>query len=497
MPGKVILVGAGPGNPGLLTLRGREALMSADTVVYDRLAGKGIIDMIPDTTEKIYVGKKSGYHSINQADINRILLDKALDGKTVVRLKGGDSFVFGRGGEELELLYENNIEFEVVPGVTSAFAVPAYAGIPVTHRGTSSSIHIVTAHTKEGKNPDIDFEKYAGIGGTLVFLMGVSLLRFIVNGLIEAGMDKYTPCAVIQDGTIPSQKKYVGTLSNIEKKAAEAKSPSVIVIGGVCELTERFDWYSKLPLYGKRIVITRHDTRPGGIKDILSKLGADVIECPCIRTEDLVDRNMALRLKREIPKHDIIVFTSASGVRAAMNGIYRVGRDARIFGNSKIAVIGSATEAALEEYGLCADIMPEKFSGKSLGKALTSAAARGGKVLMLRAEQANRDINKVLDESGIEYKEIPLYRTVSECEINLTELIDNESIDYVVFMSGSAVRSFAQFHRNSVLSAFKAVCIGDSTATEAKRYGMECITAHHADIEGIVMAIYDDVPLNG
>ncbi len=206
---------------------------------------------------------------------------------------------------------------------------------------------------------------------------------------------------------------------------------------------------------------------------------------------------MALRLKREIPKHDIIVFTSASGVRAAMNGLYSVGRDARIFGNSRIAVIGSATEAALNEYGLCADIMPEKFSGKSLGKALTSAASRGGKVLLLRAEQANRAINKVLDESGIEYKEIALYRTVSECEINLTELIDDELIDYVVFMSSSAVKSFAQFHSSSLFSEFKAVCIGDATASEAKRYGMECITANNADIEGIVMAIKDDVNHKG
>lgn len=493
MPGKVTLVGAGPGDPGLLTLKGKAALENADVVLYDRLADKRIVELVPERCERIYVGKRSGEHTVGQDDINRMLLEHALNGKNVVRLKGGDSFVFGRGGEELELLCKNNIDFEVIPGVTSAVAVPEYAGIPVTHRGASSSVHIATAHTKQGKNPDIDFKKYAGIGGTLVFLMGASLLGFIVNGLMDAGMDKYTPCAVIERGTTPMQKKTLGTLCDIEKKAGKPESPAVIVIGGVCELSEKFDWYSRLPLRGKTIAVTRHEEHSSGLSGMLRELGADVIECPCIHIESLIDRKTALRIKRELPKYDIVVFTSANGVKTVMEGLYSIGCDARAFGDSKIAVIGGATSQAFKKYGINADIMPEKYSGKALGRALAKAAKRGGRVLLLRAESSNKDLDSVLDQSGIDHSEIKVYKTVSECELNITELINRKKIDYVTFTSGSTVRGFMQFHEYAELSSFKAICIGDVTATEAKKYGMSCITAENSSIEAMTEAIINDI----
>ncbi len=492
MPGKVILVGAGPGDPGLLTLKGREALESADVVLYDRLVGDGILKMIPKGTKKINVGKQSGNHPVPQEEINRLLLDYALDGKTAVRLKGGDSFVFGRGGEELELLYKNNIEFEVIPGVTSATAVPAYAGIPVTHRGASSSLHIVTAHTRDSKEPDIDLRKYAEIGGTLVFLMGAAMVGYIAEGLMDAGMDRYTPCAVIENGTTPRQRKTIGTLCDIEEKAGSVHSPAMIVVGAVCELSGRFDWFSRLPLYGKTIAVTRHEEHSSGLAGRLRTAGANVIECPCIHTESLVTKRMARELKIEVKGYDIIVFTSASGVRAVMEGIYDIGCDARVFGDTRIAVIGSATASALEGYGLRADIIPDKYSGRALGKALSKAAERGGRILMLRSVEANRRLNEILDEAGAEYKEIAVYRTIPECELNITDLINKGKIDYVTFTSGSTVHGFMQFHKHADLSSFTAVCIGDTTAEEAGRCGMSCIISQNASVDSMLNTIIGD-----
>lgn len=493
MSGKVTLVGAGPGDPGLLTLKGAEAIKSADVVLYDRLVGPKILELIPEEAKRIDVGKSSGSHRVSQDEINRLLLDYALDGKQVVRLKGGDSFVFGRGGEELELLYKNGVPFEVVPGITSAVAVPAYAGIPVTHRGTSSSLHIVTAHTKDGANPEIDFKTYADIGGTLVFLMGASLLEHIVKGLIGGGMDIYTPCAVIEHGTTPKQRKTLGTLNDIEEKAGSIESPAVIIVGGVCELSEKFDWYSKLPLHGRTIAVTRHENASSGLSAILCGLGADVIECPCIHTESLVDHKTAERIERELKACDTAAFTSANGVRSVMEGLKKYGRDARVFGGVKIGAVGGATAAALSEYGMIADIIPGEYSGKALGAAIADSGA--GSVLLLRAGNANGDIDGILRKAGIDCKEICVYNTAAECEFNMTELINEGKIDYVTFTSGSTVKGFMQFHKNAELSAFKAVCIGEATAKETADCGMKCIVAPRASLEAMAEVIAADTAM--
>ena len=286
MPGKVILVGAGPGDPGLLTRKGLEALRSADVVVYDRLVGPGILALMPEGAEQINVGKQAAHHPVPQEQINRILLDKALEGKTVVRLKGGDPFLFGRGGEELELLARHRIPFEEVPGITSAIAAPAYGGIPVTHRDCCSSLHIVTGHQRSGKELDIDFEALVRTGGTLVFLMGVSALPAICRGLLDAGMAPDTPAATVERGTTPSQRRTSATLADLPRRAEEVgvKSPAVIVVGQVCALAEQFDWFDRLPLKGKTVVVTRPKERAGTLSGRLRSLGADVWEYPCIST---------------------------------------------------------------------------------------------------------------------------------------------------------------------------------------------------------------------
>ena len=286
MPGKVTLVGAGPGDPGLLTRKGLEALERADVVVYDRLVSPAILALMPEGAVKINVGKEASRHPVPQEQINRILLEQAQQGHNVVRLKGGDPFLFGRGGEELELLAEHRIPFEEVPGITSAIAAPAYGGIPVTHRDCCSSLHIVTGHQRAGKELAIDFEALVRTGGTLVFLMGVSALPTICAGLLDAGMAPDTPAAVVERGTTPAQRRVSASLAELPRaaEAAAVQSPAVIVVGGVCALADQFDWFDHLPLKGKRVVVTRPRERAGTLSARLRALGADVWEYPCIAT---------------------------------------------------------------------------------------------------------------------------------------------------------------------------------------------------------------------
>ena len=259
MTGKVWLVGAGPGDPGLMTLRGREVLESADVVVYDALVSPGVLGLIPDSARLIFAGKRSSNHYMKQSETNRVLLEEALKGNNVVRLKGGDPVVFGRGGEELELLVENSVPFEIVPGVTSAFAVPAYNGIPVTHRDCCSSVHVITGHRREGRDYDIDFDALARTGGTLVFLMGIAALHDILSGLMGAGLPGDIPAAVLEKGTTARQRRVLATVSTLEDACAEAKvqTPAIIVVGKVCALAEDFGWFEKKPLSGTRVIVTR------------------------------------------------------------------------------------------------------------------------------------------------------------------------------------------------------------------------------------------------
>lgn len=485
--GKVTLVGAGAGDMGLLTLRGKAALENAEVVVYDRLIGKEILALIPDTAEKINAGKKSSNHLIPQNEINEILIQKAAAGKRVVRLKGGDSYLFGRGGEELTATSEAGIEFEVVPGVSSAIAVPAYAGIPVTHRDIASSLHIITAHAKAGKPLEIDFDACTKIGGTLVFLMGVASMGKIADGLLGAGMSADMPCAVIENGTLPNQRKYLGKLGELTEFAKTAKAPAIIVIGEVCALSEKLDFIEKRPLRGLRIAVTRPQTRTSGLSAILRERGAETIDCPVIKPRLILDSAQIRESADALRDAEWTVFTSPSGVSLYFDALNAQGLDARVFGNTKIAAVGKATADELLKHGLRADLTPKHFSGADLGESLYEAGAKNA--LLLRADKCAPDLTDKLTRYGIAYKEIAVYHTDYVSETDLTAQINAGEIDFVTFTSASTVKAFVNAHKSADLSKITGVCIGEKTAEAAKANGIAHICAENATLDAMAQCI--------
>ena len=486
MSGKVTLVGAGPGDPGLLTIKGRRALETAEVVVYDRLVSPAILAMIPEGAEKIDVGKEAAHHKVPQDGINRILLEKGLAGKNVVRLKGGDPFVFGRGGEELELLAENGVAFEEVPGITSAIAAPAYAGIPVTHRDYCSSLHIITGHQRSGKPLTIDFEALARTGGTLVFLMGVSAMPAIVEGLLSAGMDPETPAAMVESGTTPAQRRCGATLATLPEKAAEMgiHSPAIIVVGKVCALAEDFCWFDRLPLKGAGILVTRPKGRAGTLSDKLRALGAEVIEYPCIETVPISPcPDMTGALER-LDRYEWLAFTSPAGVEAFRAELSRLGKDGRYLAGVKLAAIGSGTARALRDMGLSADYVPEIYDAAHLGEGLPAA----GRVLILRAEIGSPALTAAFERRNIPYDDIPVYRTVcaNARSAELRGLLEEGAIRYVTFTSASTVRGFvSSLGEGADLSAVTGLCIGEQTAAEARKHGIAVRIAARATIDAL------------
>ncbi|SKC04618.1 uroporphyrinogen III methyltransferase / synthase [Lachnospiraceae bacterium] len=502
MTGKVTLIGAGPGDAGLLTIKGQKALLEAEVVVYDRLVGEDVLSLIPKNAEMIDVGKESSNHKVSQERINEILAEKALEGKNTVRLKGGDCFLFGRGGEELELLAEKNIPFEVIPGITSALSVPAYAGIPVTHRDFVSSVHIITGHQKKNEPIKIDFESCVKCGGTLVFLMGVANMPQIMEGLMEYGMNPDMPCAVIENGTRPEQRKVTATIGTIVDKAekAEIKSPAIIIVGEVCTLNERFDWFTNLPLKGRKVIVTRPKERQGTVSEKLSALGASVVQCPCIKTVSLVDNEMMLKILQEIGSHDWIVFTSPAGVKAVFDKFRESRLDARALSGRKIAVIGKATGEELEQYGIYADLMPETYTGKNLGEMLAEKAEPNEKVLLLRAVKGAPEITAELEKAGLSYNDLGVYETVyslnEEDGEKITSLVNSSQIDYVTFTSASTVIAFSAV-TDCTTGRFTAVCIGEKTRQCAEKHGMKTITAGEATVDSLVQCIVDDAGKRG
>lgn len=352
--GKVWLVGAGPGDVGLFTLKGMETLQNAEVVVYDSLVGHGVLSKIPDTARCIYVGKRASNHTMPQEQINQILVEEAKKGYRVVRLKGGDPFLFGRGGEELELLAQEKIPYEVVPGVTSPIAVPAYNGIPVTHRDFTSSLHIITGHKRQGQAYDINFEALVHTEGTLVFLMGVTALGDICGSLVKAGMDKDMPAAVLQKGTTAGQKRIVATVSTLEEevKRRGIETPAIIVVGKVCALAEEFAWYEKLPLAGWKVLVTRPRDLISTMVSKLRLLGAEVLELPAIRTEPLEQQEALYDALSQLERYQWIAFTSPTGVKVFFEEMKKSGTDIRKLGGVKIAAIGNGTKKALLERGL-------------------------------------------------------------------------------------------------------------------------------------------------
>ena len=490
MTGKVWLVGAGPSDPGLFTLKGKQVLEQAQVVVYDALVGQGVLNMIPQGAEKINVGKRANHHTMPQEEINRVLARKAKEGLRVVRLKGGDPFLFGRGGEELEHLLKHQIPCEVVPGVTSAVAVPAYNGIPVTHRDFCSSVHIITGHKKQGESYDIDFEALVKTRGTLVFLMGVSALADICRGLMEHGMEAEMPAAILQKGTTAAQKRIVATVGTLEEEVARqgVETPAIIVVGKVCALAEEFSWYESLPLAGKKILVTRPKQLISAMAGKLRSLGAEVLELPAIRTE-AIEPNEALEncLKR-LGSYDWVVFTSPTGVQVFFQEMRQFGMDVRALGHAKLAVIGSGTKKALEQRGLFADLMPEIYSGQMLGKALASQLKSGQRILIPRARIGNQELVECLRAvEGVRVDDVATYDTICENQSLIDEKAEFEQgkIDYAVFTSASTVRGFVQAVPGLDLGRVRAVCIGKQTQREAKAYGMETFVSREATMDSI------------
>ena len=489
MNGFVTLVGAGPGDPGLLTLKGKAALEQAQVVVYDRLVSPAILDMIPAGAEKIDVGKEASHHKVPQEQINRILLDKAQEGKRVVRLKGGDPFLFGRGGEELELLREYQVPFAEIPGITSAIAAPAYGGIPVTHRDYCSSVHIITGHARQGKPLRIDFDALVRTGGTLVFLMGVSALPQIASGLLSAGMAPDTPAAAVENGTTALQRRLDATLATLTEQAGrmQLRSPAVIIVGKVCALAQRLNWFDRLPLKGKRCLVTRPKERAGTLSSKLRQLGAEVSEYPCIATVPIRPNPAMEKELERIENYEWLCFTSPAGVRCVWDALEEKGRDARFFAGVKLAAIGSGTAKALQEHGLRADYVPKVYDAAHLGEGLARVAH--GKVLILRAEEGSLALTQALECGKIDYTDCPVYRTVYDnpyCT-ELREQIEAGQFDFVTFTSASTVKGFVStVGENTDFSRVTGLCIGNQTAAEAARHHIPTAVAAEASIDALV-----------
>ena len=488
--GKVWLVGAGPGDIGLFTLKGEAVLQQADVVVYDSLVGEGVLARIPEHARLINVGKRASHHTMVQEDINKVLLEEAQKGNKVVRLKGGDPFLFGRGGEELELLSENGISYEIVPGVTSPISVPAYNGIPVTHRDFCSSLHIITGHKRAGQTYDIDFRALTQTKGTLVFLMGIAALEDICKGLLNGGMDPDMPAAVLQKGTTAGQKRVVATVStlNAEVDRQGIETPAIIVVGKVCSLADRFAWYEKLPLAGWKVLVTRPRHHISKTADLLRKKGAEVLELPSICTVPVEDNSRLYEAFEKLAAYQWIIFTSPVGVEIFFDEMDRKEMDVRSLGQAKIAVIGEGTKKKLKEHHLLADFMPSVYDGETLGTELAKELQGDEKILIPRAEAGNKKLTELLEQTGAKVDDIATYTTCYEKSRLIDEKKEFEtgSVDCVVFTSASTVRGFVEGTPGLDYTSVKAACIGKQTKAAADAYGMQTRMAKKATIESLI-----------
>ena len=495
MSGKVWLVGAGPGDAGLFTLKGKEVLENADVVVYDALVGAGILSMIPEKAELIFAGKRSGNHYLKQEDTNRVLLEEAQKGKNVVRLKGGDPFLFGRGGEELELLAENDIPFEIVPGITSAFAVPAYNGIPVTHRDFCSSVHVITGHKRGNNTYDIDFKALVDTKGTLVFLMGIAALPDLTKGLLDAGMDPDMPTAILERGTTADQHRITGTLGTIVDICSRTTvlTPAIIVVGKVVKLNEDFAWFEKRPLAGVKVCVTRPKELISTMSSLLRKEGAEVLEMPAIAVKPVEDKAPVDKAIEDLSagKYQWIVFTSPSGVRIFMDELFAKA-DIRALANVRIASIGKGSEKALNGYGLKSDFIPSVYDGETLGKELAEKLEEGDKVLIPRAAIGNPQLVEELQKkANVTVDDIATYDTVYETSHVLDEhaAMESNPFDFAVFTSASTVKGFTESLKGMDFTKVNAACIGKQTEAAAKGYGMKTWTASKATLKDLVECV--------
>ena len=500
MAGMVYLVGAGPGDYRLISLKAVDCLKQAEVVVYDRLADDRILQWAPDDAEYIYVGKASSNHTMKQEDINQLLVDKAKEGKCVVRLKGGDPFVFGRGGEEGLLLQENGLPFEIVPGITSAISVPAYAGIPVTHRAVATSFAVVTGHEDPTKGKsNMRWEHLATGVDTLVFLMGVANLPHITAKLIENGRPADTPAAVIRWGTKPEQRVLMTTVGTAAEDVAKAnlKPPAIFIVGDVVNLREKLQWFDEPkthPLFGKTVLVTRARSQASKLTARLEQLGAKVIETPAIRIEAPADDYAAIDGAMDrLSDYQWLIFTSTNGVEHFFARLLKAGKDARALGYAKVAAIGSATAEKLKGYGIIADVVPQEFRAEGVLEALKGKLPPHAKILIPRAQEAREILPEKLREQGAVVDVAPVYQTVA-ADVDgeaLKAQLKNGEIDLVTFTSSSTVKNLIRIVGSAeALAGVKTAAIGPVTAETAKTNGIEPdIVANEYTIDGLVEAI--------
>lgn len=480
--GKVYLVGAGPGDPGLITVKGVEALKEADSIVYDFLANARLLENARPGAETIYVGKKGAAKTITQGEINRLIIKKARSGKTVVRLKGGDPFIFGRGAEEAEELVSAGIPFEIIPGVTSAIAAPAFAGIPLTHRDLSSAVTFITGQEdpiKERSN--IAWDRLSTGRGTLVFLMGWKNLPFITKKLLSNGWDPATPVALIRWGTMTKQVSLAGRLDNIVELSNEhgMMPPLVIVVGDVVNLKKRLDWFETRPLFGKRILVTRTMEQAGAFTSILEAAGAEPVAFPTIKTVPPPSWAPLDKAIKRLSTYDWAIFTSVNGVKYFYERLRKLDRDIRELKGVKLCAIGPRTAEEIRALGINVDMTPKKFIAEAVLEALGKRGIKGKRFLLARAMQAREILPTEIKRLGGHIDVVPSYRTIRPRKDlqAARELLQSGGIDVVTFTSSSTVTNFARMFKRSelpgLLKTVKVACIGPVTAETARELGLE------------------------
>jgi uroporphyrinogen III methyltransferase/synthase len=498
--GMVYLVGAGPGDTGLLTLRGAELLRRADVVVYDALVNPGLLQLASKTAEVIYGGKRAKEHAISQSELNELLISKAKAGKTVVRLKGGDPYVFGRGGEEAEQLADAGVKFEVVPGVSSFVAVPNYAGVPLTHRGFASKITLITGHEDPAKEASsIDWEQVARTPGTKVIMMGTGRIGEIAKTLVGFGMEPATPIAMVRWGTTGQQRSIEGTLATIADVAAREKisPPTVAVIGEVVKLRSKLNWFEKRPLFGCRVVVTRSREQAGTLAGKLHDLSAEVLEVPTIKLDAPTRRQDLIDALLELNSYDWLVFTSPNGVTTFFEYFFRQFHDMRDIGGARIAAVGPATANKLKELRLQVDLMPDEALAANIAEAFSEfESIENLKICLLRAEVANSELPNALEAMGAIVDDIACYKTVPETEdvTGTSAKLQESGADWITFTSGSTVENFhARFDLPALVKKFpqiKLASIGPETSKALAALELKpTIEAKDHTIDGLVEAL--------
>lgn len=498
MKGIVYLIGAGPGDPGLMTVKGMECLEKADTIVYDRLANPVLLENKKNNCKLIYVGKTPKHHTKTQDEINEILFQEAKEGKIVTRLKGGDPYVFGRGGEEGKYLYERDIPFEVVPGITSAIGGLAYGGIPITHRGIATSFHVITGHLKN-EDEELNWEALAALKGTMVFLMGVSNLQNIAENLIKNGKKEDTPAAIINWASLPKQKVVQGTLKDIYQKALdeEIKPPSLIVIGDVVGLREGLNFYENKALLGKNIVITRGTTQRKEIIKELRALGANVLSIPTIEIQPIIPNEKLDESIKNLKTYNHIVFTSVNGVNVFFERLFQLGYDGRNLANTKISTVGPSTSDALRKYGLNPDFMPKKYVGEELVNELKPRLSKDDKVLIPRSKNGRVYLVEELSKICI-IDEVHSYETVKSTMDNedIVDSIKELHSAYILFSSPTTFKNFKKIlgeDEKNVLGKSKIVSIGPITSKTIEDDGYKVdMQPKHYTFEGIVETLINE-----